>query len=388
MIHRDVMSQVLALSSKLPALAVLGPRQSGKTTLARACFPKHRFVNLDQRDLMERAESDPRTFLLELPTENGLIIDEAQNCPALFNELLSIVDEDPRPGRFILTGSQNFALHAKISQSLAGRLGSVTLLPCSLQELRRADLPLRGVDQTIYEGFYPRVLFQGLSPMDWFPDYISFYVERDIRQLDQVSDLAAFTRLLKLCALRIGQQLNLESLAQDVGVSGATVRRWLSLLESSYVLFFLQPFHSNFNKRLTKTPKLYFYDTGLACSLLGFRGPEQILLHTIRGHLFENMVIADLLKESYNRRLPPRAYFWRDHSGCEVDLILDDPTGLVAVEIKINASLRALKGSALSLFGSLAEIPSERLFGIYGGEEDHGRLISWRTASQSLAPYL
>ena len=388
MIRRDLMSPVLALSGKLPALAILGPRQSGKTTLARACFPKHRFVNLDQRDLMERAESDPRTFLLELPTEQGLIVDEAQNCPALFNELLSIVDEDPRPGRFILTGSQNFALHVKISQSLAGRLGAVTLLPCSLQELRSADLPSRGVDQTLYEGFYPRVLIQGLSPMDWFPDYISFYVERDIRQLDQVSDLAAFTRLLKLCALRIGQQLNLESLAQDVGVSGATVKRWLSLLESSYVLFFLQPFHSNFNKRLTKAPKLYFFDTGLACSLLGFRGPEQILLHTMRGHLFENMVIADLLKESYNRRLPPRAYFWRDHSGCEVDLILDDPTGLVAIEIKLNSSLKSLKGSALSLFGSLAEIPSERLFGIYGGEEDQGRLISWRTASQVLASHL
>lgn len=345
-------------------------------------------MNLDQRDLIERAERDPRTFLLELPSEHGLIIDEAQNCPVLFNELLSIVDEDPRPGRFILTGSQNFALHAKISQSLAGRLGSITLLPCSLHELQRTHFLTRSVHQTIYEGFYPRVLTQGLSPMDWFPDYISFYVERDIRQLDQVSDLAAFTRLLKLCALRVGQQLNLESLAQDVGVSGATVKRWLSLLESSYVLFFLQPFHSNFNKRLTKSPKIYFYDTGLACSLLGFRGPEQVLLHTLRGHLFENLVIADVIKESYNRRLPPRAYFWRDHAGCEVDLLLDDPTGLVAVEINPNSSLSALKGSALASFGSLAKIPSERLFGIYGGEENHGQLISWRTASQTLAPHL
>lgn len=330
MLDRDLSPTLKRLSSSFPIVAVTGPRQSGKTTLVRALFADKTYVSLE--DPMERAfaEEDPRGFLARFA--DGAIFDEAQRWPDLFSWLQGIVDEHRSPGRFILTGSQQFGLLSRVTQSLAGRVGLTRLLPFSLSEL--PDSSQREPDTLMLQGSYPALHVLPVTPGDWYASYVATYVERDVRQITHVQDLSAFQRFLRLCAGRSGQLLNLSALAGETGISHSTARAWLSVLEASDLVFLLPPYHRNFGKRLVKTPKLYFIDVGLACWLLGIRSTDVLALHPLRGALFETMVVSEFLKTRLNAGEPPELYFWRDNSGLEADLLFEWDGQLQTVEIK------------------------------------------------------
>lgn len=324
-----------------PVVTLTGPRQSGKTTLARTVFAEKPYVSLETPDEREFALLDPRGFLARFP--EGAIIDEVQHVPSLLSWIQSDVDAAGRMGRYILTGSQNFALMANISQSLAGRSALVQLLPLSIAELSAAGRLPTGegaLDSTLQRGGYPALQARQLAPARWYADYTMSYLERDVRQITQVHDLSSFQRFLKLCAGRTGQLLNLANLAQEAGIAQSTARAWLSVLEASYVVFLLPPHHRNFGKRVVKTPKLYFLDTGLACALLGISDAAQLDAYPLRGALFETLIVGEFLKARYNAGWSSNLYFWRDNAGLEVDLLLETPSALFPVEIKSTATVR------------------------------------------------
>ncbi len=328
MYKRSLSSVIERFSKIYPVIAIMGPRQSGKTTLARSLFPHLPYVSFEDLDMKRSLQMDPRAFLKKYV--DGAIFDEAQNVPELFSYLQSIVDASPETGRYILTGSQNFLLNEKITQSLAGRIGITTLLPLSLTELSMPS----DMNKNIFQGGYPRLYDKHITPTDLFPSYVNTYVERDVRQITNIEDLSLFQTFMKLCAGRIGQLVDLNSLANDCGISTTTVRRWFSILEASYIIFFLHPFYKNFSKRLIKMPKMYFYDTGLACHLLGMENSQQVETHYLKGGLYENMVILEVLKGRLNRARVPNLYFWRDSAGREVDLIAEWGGVIKAIEIK------------------------------------------------------
>lgn len=320
-----------------PVITLTGPRQSGKTTLARNAFPDKPYVSLETPDEREFATVDPRGFLARFPS--GAIIDEVQHVPALFSWIQTDVDNASQMGRFVLTGSQNFSLMARITQSLAGRSALVQLLPLSIAELRHADSLPEGLDPLLLRGGYPAPHARALNPARWYADYTMSYLERDVRQITQVQDLATFQRFLRLAAGRTGQLLNLSSLAQEAGIAQSTARAWLSVLEASYVVYLLRPHHRNWGKRIVKMPKLYFIDTGLAAALLGIQTPAQLSPHPLRGPLFETLIVSEYLKARFNAGFPSNLYFWRDNVGLEVDLLLEEAEGLRPVEIKSGATL-------------------------------------------------
>jgi predicted AAA+ superfamily ATPase len=313
----------------------------------------------------------------------GAILDEAQRCPALFSYLQTRVDADKKMGQFVLTGSQQFGLLSSITQTLAGRVGMVQLLPFSLQELQRGELAINDLDDLMWRGMYPPVHDRQLAPEQWFANYLMTYVERDVRQLIEVQNLSLFQRFIKLCAARCGQLLNLSSLASDCGVSHNTVRAWISVLEAGYVVFLLQPHHQNFGKRLVKTPKLYFVDTGLAAYLLGIRDPQHLSIHSARGALFENFVISELLKRRYNQGLPSNLFFWRNNAGDEVDLVIEQGERLIPVEIKSSQTFTSDFLTGLQKWMRFAgeTCLTPRL--VYGGEENMTRsgvlVQSWKS---------
>jgi len=338
-----------------PVITLTGPRQSGKTTLARTAFADKPYVSLETPDEREFAHVDPRGFLARFP--DGGIIDEVQHVPELLSWIQSDVDANGRMGRFILTGSQNFALMANISQSLAGRSALVQLLPLSIAELSAAGrLPVGAdaLDSMLLRGGYPALHVRDLAPARWYADYTMSYLERDVRQITQVHDLSAFQRFLKLCAGRTGQLLNFSNLALEAGVSQNTARAWLSVLEASYVVFLLPPHHRNLGKRVVKTPKLYFVDTGLAASLLGLGGADQMATHPLRGALFETLIVAEFLKARYNAGWPSNLYFWRDNIGLEVDVLIETAEALHPVEIKSTATVRNELFAGLRKWSSVA----------------------------------
>ena len=307
MIHRDLGTKLIQLFSKFPAIAILGPRQSGKTTIAKEIFPHLKYLNLEDLSIRQHAKDDPKDFLES--NSEGLIIDEIQNVPELLSYLQIYIDKQDKPSLYVLTGSHQILLNEKFSQSLAGRIAITTLLPFSYQEIKNQKQISNNIDQIIFNGFYPRLFRYSITPEDFYPSYIQTYLEKDIRQLMNVSDLGLFQKFIKLCAGRIGQLLNLSSLANDCGISHVTARRWLSLLEMSFVVYLLKPHHKNFNKRLVKTPKIYFYDTGIACCLLEIRSPEQLTSHYAKGSLFENFILIECLKNRYNKGLLPDIFF-------------------------------------------------------------------------------
>jgi len=317
MINRTLQSQLQKLAGQYPVVTVTGPRQSGKTTLCRNTFPDKTYVNLEAPDVRDFANSDPRSFLAALP--DGAILDEIQRVPQLTSYLQPLVDEDPHSGRFILTGSQQFEVMTTITQSLAGRTAVLKLLPLSIEELAGAHIGL-DLDTLLLTGFYPRIHNNQLDPTQALGDYVETYVQRDIRQLMVIKDLNLFERFLRLCAGRTGQLLNLQSLGNDAGISHTTARAWLTLLEASYVIFLLQPWHANISKRQIKSPKLYFYDVGLAGYLLGIEDRQHIVNHPLRGNLFENLVVAEALKYRLHRGRRNNLFFWRDAKGNEIDL--------------------------------------------------------------------
>ena len=380
MYPRDAANPLARLAQGFPVVALTGPRQSGKTTLARAEFPGKPYISLENPDEREFALSDPRRFLERFP--EGAILDEIQRCPTLFSWLQGIVDERHRMGEFVLTGSSQFGLMAGISQSLAGRVGNVELLPLSLSEMKKAECLPEKLDQLLLNGSYPAIYSRSLSPADWYSNYTATYLERDVRQLLEIRDLALFQRFLRLCAARTGQLLNLSDLGSDCGITGVTARQWLSVLEASYLVVRLQPYHRNYGKRLVKTPKLYFLDTGLAAWLLGIRDTETLSVHPQRGALFETWVVQEHFKASWNQGETPQLSFWRDSAGNEVDLLSERGLTLTPTEIKSGATFASDWPAAIKRFMKLghSDLAMPRI--VYGGhasfEREDYRVIGWR----------
>ena len=369
MIRRDITPHLISLFDKYPFVTVTGPRQSGKTTLCRTAFPNLEYVNMEAPDVREFAESDPRAFLGQF--NDGAIIDEIQRVPDLLSYLQVIGDESGRNGLFVLTGSEQFNLSAAVSQSLAGRTALLRLLPFSLSERRRTGAS-REIDDVLHTGFYPRIHDQGLDPIQTLGDYFETYVERDVRQLSEIRNLSNFRRFVRLCAGRVGQLLNLSSLGSDAGVTHTTAREWLTVLETSYIVYRLQPFHSNIGKRLIRSPKLYFYDVGLASYLIGIEHAGQIATHPLRGYLFENAVVAETLKHRFNQGRQANLSFYRDAQGLECDLLYQTGYGLSAIEVKSGATISSSYFDGLNRVAKLVPDIKDKAV-IYGGSRGQSR---------------
>lgn len=366
MFQRKMQQELIAAAESYPVVTITGPRQSGKTTLAQLTFPQKPYINLEAPDTRERILMDPRSFLESHP--HGAIIDEIQRAPVLLSYIQPFVDARDEKGLFILTGSHQMALHEAVTQSLAGRCALLTLLPMSLSELNRAgfDLPL---DQALLQGGYPRIFKDHLNPTKAYASYFHTYVERDLRQLIHVKDLAQFQKFVRLCAGRIGQLLNLEGLGNEVGVSSHTIKEWISILEASYIVIRLQPYFENFGKRLLKTPKLYFTDVGFACYLLGIETITQLERDPLRGNLVENLVFLELIKSRLNIGLDPKLYYLRDAHGHEVDFLFQKGHELIPIEVKASKTFNKSFVDNLIFFKNLAKERMQDGFVIYGGIE-------------------
>ncbi len=379
-IDRDLVPRLVQSARDAPATTLTGPRQSGKTTLCRTVFPDHPYISLEATDVRSFASDDPRAFLAQFP--RGAIIDEIQRAPELPSYLQGLIDADPAPGRWILTGSQHFSLLESLNQSLAGRTAVHHLLPLSRGEAIRFPRCPQSLEGALITGGYPRIYDRGLDPTDWIGSYIATYLERDVRTLRNVGDLSAFARFVQLCAGRTAQLTNLSSLADDCGVSQPTAKAWLSILEASFVVFLLPPFHSNQRKRLVKMPKLHFYDTGLVCHLLGIRTPDQLVSHPLRGPIFETWVVSEIAKQRTHRGLSRGLWFYRDRSGTEVDLVVEHPGRLTLLEAKSAATPSAVfLKTARRVAGQLQGHSPCDLVAVYGGDQPQMRteesLVPW-----------
>ena len=384
-IQRKAESSVKRLVKGFPVVALTGPRQSGKTTLACSVFPSKPYRTLEDPETRQLALSDPRAFLAQFPY--GAILDEIQRTPELFSYLQGVVDAKQQMGLFVITGSQQFGLLEAVTQSLAGRVGLVELLPLSLSEIASAHkVNANSLNQLMFTGGYPalynKIRSKSLLPSDWFRAYVTTYIERDVRQVLGVRDLASFERFVRMCASRSGQLLDLQALASDCGISVTNARQWMSVLETSYVVRLLQPWHENFGKRLVKMPKLYFLDTGLLCWLLRVESPTALATHAMRGPIFETWVMTETLKYRLNQGLAADIYFWRDNHGVEIDLLYPHLNQLFPVEIKSGTTFSADWLKACQRFTHLADERSGPATVVFGGEysfETQGtRVMSWR----------
>ncbi len=381
MIERDLAPELIRAARQFPSITLTGPRQSGKTTLCRAVFSDHPYTTLEAPDIRALAAEDPRGFLAQFPS--GAIIDEVQRVPDLLSYLQGIIDADPEPGRWVLTGSQNLSLLESVSQSLAGRTAVHHLLPLSRSEIVRFDRYPKSLEETLFAGAYPRIFDRDLDPSDWLRSYVATYIERDVRTISNVGDLPTFQRFVELCAGRTAQLVNYSSLADDCGVSQPTARTWLGILETSFLTFCLPAFHANLRKRLVKMPRFYFYDTGLVCWLLGIRSPEQLRAHPLRGPIFETWVVSEIAKYRTHLGESGGLCFYRDSNGAEVDLIIDYPFHITLVEAKASATPNsALFRGARRVRRHLSRLPRPcSVVVAYGGEQlqqrTEGSLIPW-----------
>jgi len=387
MIKRGLQSVLRQAARQYPVVTLTGPRQSGKTTLVRAAFPRYDHVSLEDPDQRGFALEDPRGFLAQF--KRPAILDEVQRAPDLFSYVQTVVDSEDSAGRFILTGSQNFLLLRSVSQSLAGRCAILHLLPFSLSELRGRrplgfssigrELPRRrqasedDLAEVLFRGFYPRIHDKDLDAQRWLRDYYQTYVERDVRELVNVGDLEGFGRFVRLCAGRNGQLLNLTSLANDCGITHTTAKRWLSVLEASFLIVLLRPHHRSFRKRLVKTPKLHFLDTGLLCYLLKIRSPAEVRFHASRGGVFESLVLSELLKNCLHRGQEPDLYFWRDSSGHEIDILIEQGQELTPIEVKSGQTVASDFFGGIRHWRTLVEDPRAPAALVYGGDRSFRR---------------
>lgn len=365
MFAREIAPVLRRLARRYPVVTVTGPRQSGKTTLCRASFPGFAYANLEAPDVRSFAREDPRGFLAQFAS--GAILDEVQRAPDLLSYLQTAVDERRRPGQFILTGSEQFEVMNRLSQSLAGRTALLKLLPASIGELSGGHR-VSPVDRLLFHGFYPRIWDRGLDPTQALGDYFETYVQRDLRSFANLGDLGLFEKFARLCAGRVGQIVNLSGLANDTGISHVTARKWLTLLEASYIVYVLKPWYRNAGKRLVKSPKLYFIDVGLAGYLLGIHSQDHLRHHPLRGSLFENLCVIEALKFRLNRGERDNLYFYRDSDGNEIDLLLEYGNGVYPVEIKAGATF---SGDYLKGLRALARLCGRAPNGgavVYGGD--------------------
>lgn len=381
MINREISEKVLALSRQFPVVSITGPRQSGKSTLVRALFCEYSYVSLEDEDVRLFAKEDPRAFLARYGRRT--VIDEAQRAPSLFSYMQGMVDETGEPGQFVISGSQNFLLMDAIDQSLAGRVAVMNLLPFSAHELQSCERFPARLDEWLYTGGYPRIYDKLIDPADYYPSYTQTYLERDVRQAGNVSKLAEYERLLGLCAARSAELLNIESLSRECGVAVNTVKDWLSILEASFLVQRLAPYYRNLGKRLTKTPKLYLRDTGLACNLIGIESADEIDFSARKGALFETAVIEEVAKAYYARGRKPKLYFWRDSAGHEIDLLIERGAQLSwAIEVKASATYTPRFFKNLDTEGDALSVPRERRVVVYAGDESfetsHGIVCSFR----------
>ncbi len=377
MIKRKLADKLIKLAGEYPIITLTGPRQSGKTTLVRSLFSDYRYLSLEDPDIRLYAREDPRGFLQEYPDQ--IILDEVQRVPEIFSYLQTHTDQQNKNGQFILTGSQHFLLSENISQSLAGRTGILHLMPLGLEELENiSSIP---VETFMLKGGYPRIHANSLDPADFFPAYTATYLERDVRLIKNITSLPLFERFLKLCAGRAGQLVNLSSLADDTGISHNTVKAWLNLLETSFIIFLLQPHYRNYKKRLIKMPKLYFWDSGLLCSLLGIETESQLTSHFLRGNIFESAIISEFIKFRYNRGKGNNCYFWRDRHGKEVDCIIEKTVDdLIPVEIKSGKTVSPDFFKGINYWQKISG--NNNGYVIYGGELPQKRekvnVLPWR----------
>ena len=380
-IPREAESHLIRLAKQFPVVAVLGPRQSGKSTLAKKTFPEYAYVSMEHLGIRRKAQEDPEGFFATYADKPGMIIDEIQEAPELFSYMQGIVDQGYRPGYFIVTGSQNFLLHEKITQTLAGRIALLTLLPLTIDELQQAQLLPETLEQLLFKGCYPRLYAEPFDTHLWLSNYISTYIEKDVRQMLRITDVVAFQKFLTLCAARVGNLLNYAELARDADISPNTAKAWISLLEASYIITLLQPYHKNFNKRIVKSPKLYFHDTGLVCELLGIQSAHELHTHSIRGHLFESLIVSQFCKYRFNQGENPHIYFWRDVQGHEIDCVIEKSfTEIIPLEIK---SSMTISNSFFKGLESWNEISQQNgiSYVVYAGKDDflgtQGQTYSW-----------
>ena len=382
-VKRQITHIIKKQQSKFPILALTGPRQSGKTTLLKELFKDYRYISLENPDIRAFATDDPNGFLKEY-SEN-VILDEVQRVPSLFSYIQTKVDESKKMGQYILSGSQNFHLLNSITQTLAGRVALFKLLPLDFEELKAAELLEDDYAQALFKGFYPAIFDRDIDPKVFYTNYIQTYVEKDVTELLNVKDLKAFRTFLGLCAGRAGQLLNISALANDCNISQPTAKAWLSILESSYLIFLLQPYHQNFNKRLVKSPKLYFYDTGLLSYLLGIRSADEMILNRLKGSLFENLILAELQKKNYHQYTHLDYYFWQDSNGNEIDILLKNYKGFDVFEIKATETISTELFKQMDRFAELAAPEEVKKTLIYGGRQNQNRskyqVQSWKDIS-------
>lgn len=379
MIQRTAKDKLKDLASKFKAVAVTGARQTGKTTLVKQVFKGKPYLSLENPETRNFALEDPRGFLASYP--KGAILDEVQRAPELFSYLQEILDNSKVKGLFILSGSNNFLLQQNISQTLAGRVGYINLLPFSIEELKKSKLLPDDDDQLMLKGFYPPIYDQEIPPLDWCPNYIKTYIEKDVRQIKNITDLIVFERFIKLLAGRSGQELNNSALAVESGVDVKTIQSWIGILESSFIIYLLKPHFKNFNKTIVKRPKVYFYDTALVCYLLGIRNVLQLKTYPLRGYIFEGMVVTELIKKRTNAGLPINIYYWRDKTGHEIDVIIDNAGKLLPIEIKSGKTLNSEFFKNIEYWTKLSG--AEKSVLLYAGDQSQKRttgkeVLNWR----------
>jgi hypothetical protein len=378
-IARQLYSKATELLGKYPLIAITGPRQSGKTTFCKQLRPHYQFLNMELADNQDFARKDPHGFLQKY--QGGVVLDEVQNVPELFPYLQYYTDERGSKGEYILSGSQHFLLLEKITQSLAGRIAIFNLLPFSLAELEGHEWQPDTWQLAVWKGFYPRIYEAKISPNDFYPDYLQTYIERDVRQILKVADLNQFRAFIVSCAGRCGQLFNAAQIGNEIGVDAKTVKNWLSVLETSFITYRLPPYHKNFSKRIVKTPKLYFYDVGLAAHLLGIRRPDDVDAHFAKGAVFENMVVNEIIKNCVNRHERPTLYFWQDSNNIEIDLLIDRVSSREIIEIKAGSTIQPLFFKNIEKYGDLdSQVTAKWL--VYGGEDEQTRssvrVVSWK----------